>query len=108
MISDKEALDIAELRIELETFAIDHITPEVLEEKLLAYPGTLLLVSHDREFLDHVVTSSIVLLGVGTVQFCPGGYVDWQRIVPGRDVCRGSRRGEFHCNNWNSVPIQRQ
>ena len=34
MISDKEALDIAELRIELEKFAIDHITPEVLEEKL--------------------------------------------------------------------------
>ena len=61
---------------------LDIETLEVLEEKLLAYPGTLLLVSHDREFLDHVVTSSIVLLGDGTVHFCPGGYEDWQREKP--------------------------
>ena len=58
---------------------LDVETLELLEEQLLAYPGTILLVSHDREFLDHVVTSSLVLLGGGRVHLCPGGYADWAR-----------------------------
>ena len=58
---------------------LDVETLELLEEQLLAYRGTVLLVSHDREFLDHVVTSSFVLLGGGRVHFCPGGYADWAR-----------------------------
>lgn len=58
---------------------LDVETLELLEEQLLAYPGTLLLVSHDREFLDHVVTSSFVLRGGGRVHLCPGGYEDWKR-----------------------------
>ena len=58
---------------------LDVETLELLEEQLLAYRGTILLVSHDREFLDHVVTSSFVLLGGGRVHFCPGGYADWAR-----------------------------
>jgi ATP-binding cassette subfamily F protein uup len=48
-----------------------------LEEQLLAYTGTLLLVSHDREFLDNVVTSTFVLEGDGTVSPYPGGYADY-------------------------------
>jgi len=52
---------------------------ELLEELLSAYSGTLLLVSHDRDFLDNVVTSTIVFEGDGKVQEYVGGYQDWLR-----------------------------
>ncbi|MCX5712036.1 MAG: ABC transporter ATP-binding protein, partial [Candidatus Omnitrophica bacterium] len=48
-----------------------------LEELLLEYPGTLLLVSHDRVFLNNVVTSTIVLEGGGLINEYAGGYDDW-------------------------------
>lgn len=56
---------------------LDIETLELLEEQLLAYKGTLLLVSHDREFLDNVVTSTFVLEGDGAVKSYPGGYADY-------------------------------
>ncbi|MCZ3114836.1 ABC transporter ATP-binding protein, partial [Acinetobacter baumannii] len=43
------------------------------------YPGTLLLVSHDRDFLDRVVTSTLVMEGEGRVGEYVGGYSDWLR-----------------------------
>jgi ATP-binding cassette subfamily F protein uup len=52
---------------------------EVLEEQLMEYSGTLLIVSHDREFLDNVVTSILVFEGDGKVQEYVGGYSDWLR-----------------------------
>ena len=52
---------------------------ELLEELLLKYQGTLLLVSHDRAFLNNVVTSTIVLEGNGIIGEYPGGYDDWLR-----------------------------
>ena len=58
---------------------LDIETLELLEEQLLAYKGTLLLVSHDREFLDNVVTSTMVLEGDGLVRQYPGGYADYER-----------------------------
>jgi len=58
---------------------LDIETLELLEEQLLNYKGTLLLVSHDREFLDNVVTSTFVLEGDGTVDIYPGGYEDYLR-----------------------------
>ena len=58
---------------------LDIETLELLEEQLLNYKGTLLLVSHDREFLDNVVTSTFVLEGDGTVKTFPGGYADYER-----------------------------
>ena len=58
---------------------LDIETLELLEEQLLAYSGTLLLVSHDREFLDNVVTSTFVLEGDGKVRQFPGGYEDYVR-----------------------------
>ncbi len=63
---------------------LDIETLELLEEQLLAYSGTLLLVSHDREFLDNVVTSTFVLEGDGEVHPYPGGYADYlaQRPAP--------------------------
>lgn len=56
---------------------LDIETLELLEEQLLAYNGTLLLVSHDREFINNVVTSTYVLEGDGTVRQYPGGYDDY-------------------------------
>ena len=58
---------------------LDIETLELLEEQLLNYSGTLLLVSHDREFLDNVVTSTFVLEGDGEVRQHPGGYADYER-----------------------------
>jgi ATP-binding cassette subfamily F protein uup len=58
---------------------LDIETLELLEEKLATWPGTLLLVSHDRAFIDHVVTSTLVFEGDGRVQEYVGGYEDWLR-----------------------------
>jgi ATP-binding cassette subfamily F protein uup len=61
---------------------LDLETLELLEDLLSEYPGTLLLVSHDREFLNNVVTSTLVLEGDGRVQEYAGGYDDWLRQRP--------------------------
>ena len=61
---------------------LDIETLELLEEQLANYSGTLLLVSHDREFLDRVVTSTLVLEGDGQVRRYPGGYEDYLRQRP--------------------------
>jgi ATP-binding cassette subfamily F protein uup len=61
---------------------LDVETLELLEELLANYAGTLLLVSHDREFLDNVVTSTLALEGGGRVGEYVGGYSDWLRQAP--------------------------
>ena len=61
---------------------LDVETLELLEELLGDYPGTLLLVSHDRDFLDNVVTSTLVMEGQGRVGDYVGGYSDWLRQRP--------------------------
>ncbi len=58
---------------------LDMETLEVLEEKLTSFAGTLIVVSHDREFLDNVVTSVLVFEADGHVQEYVGGYSDWLR-----------------------------
>ena len=58
---------------------LDLETLELLEAQLVEWPGTLLLVSHDRRFLDNVVTSTLVFEGQGRVQEYVGGYEDWLR-----------------------------
>jgi ATP-binding cassette subfamily F protein uup len=58
---------------------LDIETLDLLEELLLDFSGTLLLVSHDRAFLDNVVTSTLVLEGGGRVGEFVGGYSDWVR-----------------------------
>jgi ATP-binding cassette subfamily F protein uup len=58
---------------------LDVETLELLEELLMNYDGTLLLVSHDRSFLDNVVTSVIAFEGEGKVKEYVGGYQDWIR-----------------------------
>jgi ATP-binding cassette subfamily F protein uup len=58
---------------------LDVETLELLEEKVSDYGGTVIVVSHDREFLDRVVTRSLVFEGGGRVVEVVGGYADWQR-----------------------------
>jgi len=58
---------------------LDAETLELLEYLLVEYEGTLLLVSHDREFLDNVVTSTLVFEGDGQLGDYNGGYQDWFR-----------------------------
>jgi ATP-binding cassette subfamily F protein uup len=58
---------------------LDAETLELLEVRLLEYSGTILLVSHDRTFLNNVVTSTIALEGEGRLQEYVGGYDDWLR-----------------------------
>ena len=60
---------------------LDVETLELLEEQLLAYKGTLLIVSHDREFLDHAVTSCFVLAGDGEVRISAGGYTEAAQML---------------------------
>ena len=56
---------------------LDIETLELLEAQLAAFPGALLIVSHDRRFLDNVVTSTLVFEGEGRVEEYVGGYADW-------------------------------
>ncbi|NQU38921.1 MAG: ATP-binding cassette domain-containing protein [Lentisphaerae bacterium] len=63
---------------------LDVETLELLEEQLANYPGTVLMVSHDRAFLDNVVTSVIVMQGTGAVEEYVGGYNDWLKARAGR------------------------
>src|SRR5215208_5894680 len=58
---------------------LDIDTLEVLEDLLLDYEGTLLLVSHDRAFLNNIVTSTLILDGNGDVNEYVGGYDDWHK-----------------------------
>ncbi len=78
---------------------LDLETLELLEELLAEFTGTLLLVSHDREFINNVVTSSLVFEGAGRVVEYAGGYDDWlaQRPRPeadgsGRARASGAKR----------------
>jgi ATP-binding cassette subfamily F protein uup len=61
---------------------LDLETLELLEQQLVEWSGTLLLVSHDRRFLDNVVTSTLAFEGGGTVQEYVGGYADYLRQRP--------------------------
>lgn len=65
---------------------LDVSTLELLEEKLGDYDGTLLLTSHDRDFIDQVVTSTLVFEGQGSVREYVGGYKDWVRQTGGELV----------------------
>ncbi|MDX1490932.1 MAG: ATP-binding cassette domain-containing protein [Pseudohongiellaceae bacterium] len=75
---------------------LDMETLELLEEILLEFKGTILLVSHDRKFLDNVVTSSIVFEGEGVVKEYVGGYEDWLR--------HGGKLNGFADNKKQSKP----
>ena len=64
---------------------LDMETLELLESLLQEYSGTLFVVSHDRAFLDNVVTQVIVFEGDGVLREYAGGYSDWLRVRRGQD-----------------------
>ena len=68
---------------------LDLETLELLEEQLVEWPGTLLLVSHDRAFLDNVVTSTFVFEGDGRVQEIRGRLRGLGAAAAGGEECRG-------------------
>ena len=72
---------------------LDAETLDLLEDALLAYPGTVMVVSHDRDFLDETVTGLLVFDGRGAVREVVGGWSEWDRIRPktSDDVVRPSR-----------------
>ena len=79
---------------------LDMETLEVLEQKLTEYNGTLLVVSHDRQFLDNVVTSTIVFEENAQVREYVGGYTDWLR--QGHALAEGEGPdGESHSGTSN-------
>jgi ATP-binding cassette subfamily F protein uup len=79
---------------------LDMETLELLEELLMDYEGTVLLVSHDRKFLDNVVTRCLVFEGGGKVNEYIGGYQDWVRQRP----ATYSRASASSNNNSKSAP----
>ena len=86
---------------------LDADTLELLEEMVAEYAGTLLLVSHDRAFLDNVVTSTLVFEGGGQVNEYVGGYSDWlhQRKVGGAGQARAKAAAPVQAaSNASSAP----
>ncbi|HET7097083.1 MAG TPA: ATP-binding cassette domain-containing protein, partial [Casimicrobiaceae bacterium] len=75
---------------------LDIETLELLEQFLVDWPGTLVLVSHDRRFIDNVVTSTLVFEGDGRVAEYVGGYEDWlrQRPTPEADEAPERRKAD--------------
>ncbi len=61
---------------------LDAETLDLLEDALLSYPGTVMVVSHDRDFLDQTVTGLLVFDGKGDVREVVGGWSEWERIRP--------------------------
>ena len=85
---------------------LDIETLELLEERLATWQGTLLLVSHDRAFIDHVVTSTLVFEGEGRVQEYVGGYEDWLRQRRQAAPAAGRRVGRARCDAA-AIPARR-
>ncbi len=77
---------------------LDVETLELLESLLVDYDGTVLMVSHDRVFLDNVVSSVLVFEGEGRIREYVGGYADWATSVVPRVAVREKQTGAFREN----------
>jgi len=91
---------------------LDIDTLELLQEMVGNFSGTLLLVSHDRAFIDRVVSSLLVLEGDGTVRDFVGGYSDWARWRDARDAARASSAAAAAAaaaeSSRNAEPVKRR
>jgi ATP-binding cassette subfamily F protein uup len=85
---------------------LDIETLELLEEILLTFEGTVLLVSHDREFMDNVVTSLLVVEGGGRVSDHAGGYSDW--LARGGRLADISQGSELEPVTASTAPAAQQ
>ncbi len=84
---------------------LDLETLEILENILLEYQGTLLLVSHDRAFLNNLVTSTLVVMPDGNVMEFIGGYDDWGNLQ--KDTPKTQRLDEISKNNYPGKNTQK-
>jgi ATP-binding cassette subfamily F protein uup len=87
---------------------LDIETLELLETFLVEWPGTLLLVSHDRRFIDNVVTSTVVFEGGGRVTEYVGGYEDWLRQRPMPTVSEAPQREKAEEPATSPTPAARK
>jgi ATP-binding cassette subfamily F protein uup len=85
---------------------LDLETVELLEELVADFDGTLLLVSHDREFLDNVTTSTLVLEGQGLITETVGGYSDWARTSMKSTTIQGKPKA--YKNKDASGPLKKE
>lgn len=89
---------------------LDIETLELLEELLLDFAGTVLLVSHDRDFMDKVVTSLLILQGDGQVEEQAGGYSDWEArgggLATKLALSREEREAPSPAGSGDSTPAQ--
>jgi ABC transport system ATP-binding/permease protein len=79
---------------------------ELLEERLQAYDGTLLLVSHDRRFLDNVVTQTLAAEGNGVWREYVGGYTDYLRQRPAVAIARPAGQGPVRSSAGNRATTE--
>ncbi len=91
---------------------LDVDTLDLLEELLIEYDGTILLVSHDRDFLDNVVTACLIFTGTATITEHVGGYSDWRerrasRAAAAVEAKTCPRSGEAGSTTRNEKPVQR-
>jgi len=87
---------------------LDIETLELLEDKLDAYQGTLLLISHDRAFVDNVVTGSWAFLGNGQVEEFVGGYTDFLRQTAGRTATLATEKAQVRESNVSTAPENKE
>ena len=87
---------------------LDIETVELLEERLLEYSGTLLLVSHDRSFLDNVVTSTIALEGKGEIEEYLGGCEEWLKKEEAKSLTPKKAKQANPTQAHNMTPTQAQ
>ena len=84
---------------------LDIDTLELLEELLEDYEGTVFLVSHDRTFLDNVVTQVIVAEGEGGWKEYIGGYSDWERVRPATPSVKSEVKSSVPASSATPVPV---
>ncbi|WP_138437529.1 ATP-binding cassette domain-containing protein [Marinobacter shengliensis] len=91
---------------------LDVETLELLEEQLGNFNGTVIVISHDREFLDNVVTDTIFLDGSGSVREYVGGYTDWRRQggrfpseTSGSRLDKQDKRDKSDSSDKNTQPV---
>ncbi|WP_010218791.1 ABC-F family ATP-binding cassette domain-containing protein [Sphingomonas sp. PAMC 26621] len=81
---------------------LDLETLDLLQDVIGDYDGTVLIVSHDRDFLDRTVTITLGLDGSGTVDVVAGGYEDWERR---RKAAAPTKRGSIAKNATSAAPV---
>jgi ATP-binding cassette subfamily F protein uup len=84
---------------------LDIETLELLEELIGNFEGTVLLVTHDRVFLDHIVTSTLAFEGEGRVAEYVGGWSDYLRVSGARDSGLGARRAQVERHSTISAVV---